>query len=353
MEESEKNLENNAGIAENGNTDNNANVSADNSANSSANVSAEKNADKKPAKKKIVLNVIKQYAIITLGCIIYSLGISMFITPADLSAGGMTGISIIFSHFIPLDQGILLIILNVPMLILGLIFFGWRFLVSTGYATVSSSLMMSLWKYVFGEKVLNILPITKNVTPASAILINAVVGGILFGIGMGLIFRMGASTAGTDIIVKLLRKKFRHLKTGMIALLTDMVIVVSSLFVNGYDIEKLFYTALSTVVFTLMFDWVLYGGNSAKTVFIITEKDKYQTITERILKEVDTGATMLDAKGAYTKQDKIMLMCVVKPFLFPKLRDVVREEDKKAFMIVSSAKEIYGEGYQSPDAEEM
>ena len=132
-----------------------------------------------------------------------------------------------------------------------------------------------------------------------------------------------------------------------------MVIVACSLFVNGYDLEKLFYTALSTVVFTLVFDWVLYGGNTAKTVFIITVKDKYERLLERILKDVDTGATIIDAKGAYTKEDKVMLMCVVKPFLYPRLRDVVREEDKKAFMIVSSAKEIYGEGYKNQDDAEL
>ena len=305
-------------------------------------------------KKKTVLKILKQYAVITLGCIIYSLGIAMFITPADLSAGGMTGISIIFSTFIPIPQGIILVMLNIPMLILGLIFFGWKFLVSTGYATVSSSLLMALWEYVFGEKVLNILPITQKCSsPASAILIGAVVGGVLFGAGMGLIFRMGASTAGTDIIVKLLRKKFRHLKTGIISFVTDMIIVTSSLFVNGYDIEKLFYTSVSTVVFTLVFDWVLYGGNSAKTVFIITAKENCENVIKRILKEIDTGATIVDAKGAYTQAEKVMIMCVVKPFLYPRLRDVVHEEDKKAFMIVSSAKEIYGEGYQNPEDAEL
>lgn len=299
------------------------------------------------SKKKIALGVLRQYAIILLGCIIYSLGISMFVTPAKLSAGGMTGISIILSTFIPIDQGILLIILNVPMLILGLIFFGWKFLVSTGFATVVSSLLMTLWTYLFNT-VAPILPLANG-----DLIVNAVTGGALFGVGMALIFRMGASTAGTDVIVKILRKKFRHIKTGMISLVTDMTIVTCSLFVNGYDVEKLFYTALSTVVFTLMFDWVLYGGNSAKTVFIITVKDKYEQILERILKEVDTGATMLDAKGAYTKEDKVMLVCVVKPFLYPRLRDVVREEDKKAFMIVSSAKEIYGEGYKNQDEAEL
>lgn len=296
-------------------------------------------------KKTIALGVIKQYAIITLGCIIYSLGISLFITPANLSAGGMTGISIIFSTFIPLHQGIILVILNVPMLILGLIFFGWKFLVSTGYATVGSSLLMTLWSYLIGDKVYALAH--------NNVLVGAVAGGVLFGVGMALIFRMGASTAGTDVIVKLLRKRFRHIKTGMISLITDMIIVCCSLFVNGYNLEKLFYTALSTVVFTLVFDWVLYGGNSAKTVFIITAKENYKKICDRILKEVDTGATVVDAKGAYTDSERVMIMCVVKPFLYPMLRDVVHQEDKKAFMIISSAKEIYGEGYQNPEDAEL
>ena len=308
-------------------------------------IETEATAAAKTSKKKLALSVLRQYAIITLGCIIYSLGISLFITPANLSAGGMTGISIIFSTFIPIPQGIILVILNIPMLILGLIFFGWKFLVSTGYATVGSSLLMTLWEYLIGDKVYRLAN--------NNILVGAVAGGVLFGVGMALIFRMGASTAGTDVIVKLLRKRFRHIKTGMISLVTDMIIVCCSLFVNGYNLEKLFYTALSTVVFTLVFDWVLYGGNSAKTVFIITAKENYKKICDRILKEVDTGATVVDAKGAYTQEDKVMIMCVVKPFLYPRLRDVVHEEDKKAFMIVSSAKEIYGEGYQNPDAEEL
>lgn len=302
---------------------------------------------------KGVLQTVKQYLLITLGCLIYSLGISLFVKPAHLSSGGMTGISIIVNHFIPqLPQGIWYLILNVPMLILGLVYFGWKFLVSTGYATVVSALMMFGLDIGFGEKGANVLPLTGNTDPASAIIIGAVIGGVLFGVGMGVIFRMGASTAGTDIIVKILRKKFRHIPTGMISLGTDMAIVSCSLLIKP-DLQTLFYTALSTVVFTLTFDWVLYGGNTAKTVFIITDKDKTETLCRRILEEVDTGATVLDAQGAYTKENKIMLMCVVKPFMYPRLRDVVKEEDQNAFMIVSSAKEIYGKGYKDQNEEEL
>lgn len=300
----------------------------------------------KPSKKKIVLGVIVKYLIITLGCLLYAIGISFFVEPANLSSGGMTGISLIINALSGFPTGYLYIILNIPMVVLGLIFFGWKFLVSTGYATLVSGLFMRLVKHVCVEGWLNGKPITENV------LVNAVVGAVLFGVGMGLIFRMGATTAGTDVIVKILRKRFRHIKTGMISLVTDMTIVGCSFFVN-YDVDKLFYTALHVVVFTLVFDWVLYGGNSAKTVFIITARDKCESVINRILKDIDTGATIVDAKGAYTKEDKVMIMCVVKPFLYPRLRDVVHEEDKKAFMIVTSAKEIYGEGYQNPEDAEL
>jgi len=312
-------------------------------------------------KKGVRATVIK-YLIITLGCVLYSLGIALFISPANLSSGGMTGISIILHALVPkVDQGAWLIILNVPMIALGWKFFGWRFVVSTGYATILSATFMWILNTVFGESCLNILPFLpltidlgeKTITNVSAMLISATVGGTLFGVGMGLIFRMGASTAGTDIIVKILRNKFRHVKTGTISMTSDVIIVLCSLFVTNYDMEKLFYTILSVAVFTLVFDLILYGGNSAKTVFIISDSAKGEKISARILKELDTGATLIDATGAYTRKDKIMLMCVVKPYLYPRLRDVVKEEDKNAFMIVSSAKEIYGQGYKNQDDAEI
>jgi uncharacterized membrane-anchored protein YitT (DUF2179 family) len=269
-----------------------------------------------------------------------------------LSSGGATGIAIILRHVLVyfgvdfIDTGLILIIINIPLLIIGLIYFGKQFLLSTVYTTVLSSLLMTLWKYVFAAY----LPITQNM------LISAVFGGAIFALGAGLIFRMGGSTGGTDIPVKILRKKFRHIKTGMISMTSDIIVVASSYFVfnalgEGNGLDVLFYTIVSVVVFTLVFDWVLYGGNSAKMVYVITNCEKFEIIKTRILSEVDTGATLVDAEGGYTGEKRKILMCVVKPFLYPKLRDVVYEEDKKAFLIVSSAKEIYGEGYQNPNDE--
>jgi uncharacterized membrane-anchored protein YitT (DUF2179 family) len=305
-------------------------------------------------KKDIVKDTVKRYAVITLGCILYSLGVSLFLDAGGLSSGGATGIAIIihtvlvYNNINFIDTGIILIILNIPLLIIGTIYFGRKFLFSTVYTTILSSLLMVLWKQVFA----NYLPFTDNK------LINAVFGGAIFGLGAGLIFRMGGSTGGTDIPVKILRNKFRHIKTGMISMTSDIIIVAASYIVfsclgNPEGLEVLFYTIVSVAVFTPVFDWVLYGGNSAKLVYVICDCDKEPVIRQRVLKDVDTGATIMNAEGAYTGKAKKVILVAVKPFLFPKLRDVVYQEDKEAFIIVSSAKDIYGKGYQNPDDAEI
>lgn len=307
----------------------------------------EKGAIAPPDKKKIALAVTKKYLVITLGCLLYSLGISLFIEPANLTAGGMTGISLIINELTGFNTGYLLIILNIPMIILGFIYFGWKFIVSTGYATIVSGLLMRLWEHVFGKGVLNVLPFTESV------IVNAVIGAVLFAIGMGLIFRMGSSTAGTDVIVKILHKKFRHIKTSSFSMLTDTIVVGCSFFTTNYDLDKLFYSILVVVVFTVVFKRVLYGGDAAQMVFIITSKEKAESISRRILKEVDSGVTFINGEGAYTGDEKKILFCVVKPYNYPHLRDVVAQEDKNAFTVVASANEIYGVGYKDQDQEEL
>lgn len=304
-----------------------------------------------PDKKKIALAELKKYAFITLGCLLYSLSITLFIEQANLTAGGMTGISLIINSLTGFDTGYLVIILNVPMFILGFIFLGWKFIVSTGYATVVSGLLMSLWKFVFGEKALNVLKYLS--APYTEPIVNAVFGAILFGISMGIIFRMGASTAGTDVIIKILHKKFRHIKTSSFSMMTDLIVVGSSFFTTNYDWNKLFYSVLVIIVFTFVFKQVLYGGDAAQMVFVISSKEKAEAICRRILTEVDSGVTYLHGEGAYTGEEKKVLFCVVKPYNYPHLRDIVAQEDKNAFTVVTSANEIYGAGYKSQDQEDV
>lgn len=306
----------------------------------------------KSRKKNILKNYAKRYALITLGCILYPIGVIMFLQEGGLATGGATGIALIINQATGLSTGLLSFLINAPLLLWGWKVFGREFFISTLYVIGLSAVLMWLTDYIFLEWLpeaygLELLPFTRNR------LINAVTGGAVFGFGMGLIFRCGSSSGGTDIPVKVLRKKFRHIKTGVITMVTDIIIVSCSVFAYEDKLEVLFYTVLSVVVFTLVFDLVLYGGNSAKMVFIISENEPAQRICARVLGELDAGATFVDAQGAYTGQSKRILLCVVKPVIYPGLRDIVREEDKHAFMIVSSAKEIYGEGYLPQDSEEL
>lgn len=284
-----------------------------------------------------------RYSLITLGCIVYALGVALFLDPYNLAAGGVTGIAIMITYASGWNVGWIIVVINLPLFVLGAIFFGKKFTLSTLFSTLLSSLLIEFWAYILKDHI----PATDN------ILIATILGGALFGLGLGLIFRMGSTTGGTDIIVKILRKKFRFMRTGVISMIIDCIIVCASAFVYK-DFELTFYTIVSIVIFTLCFDCVLYGGNSAKMVYIIAADDeKGGEICRRALSELDVGATYVDGEGAYTGKKRKVLMCAVKNYMYPKLRDIVRETDKDAFMIVSSANEIYGEGYKRHDDEDL
>lgn len=301
--------------------------------------------------KTAVIKFLKKYSVITLGCMIFSLGVALFLDPNNVASGGVTGIAIMLNYLIGndtwLNTGTFIIIINIPLFILGAIYFGKRFILSTIYSTVVSSLFIEFWGFAF-DTFIPIIPVIKTNT----VLIPAVLGGAIFGAGLGLIFRMGSTTGGTDIIVKILRKKFRYIRTGHISMTIDILIVVCSYFVYN-DFELICYTIVSLVVMATTFDGILYGGSSAKLVYIITTEDKAALMCEKILKELDVGATLVDGEGAYTGKDKRIILCAIKNFLYPKLRDVVRDADPSAFTIVTSAKEIYGEGYKNPHDDEL
>lgn len=298
--------------------------------------------------KTAVWKFLCTYGVMTLGCIVYSLGVALFLDAGNLASGGVTGIAIIVNYVIikatgyNLGTGLLIILINIPLFILGAIFFGRKFIISTVYSTVLSSVLIWVWEFAFAKY----LPLTEN------LLLAGFIGGAMMGLGLGLIFRTGSSTGGTDIVVKILRKKFRYIRTGMISLIIDISIVGISTLVFK-DFELACYTAISIVIFTSLFDWVLYGGNSAKLIYIISSADKSKEVCDRILKELDIGATYVGGEGAYTGEEKRIIMCAIKNFLYPRLRDIVKSTDPRAFVIVSSAKEIYGEGYKNHFDDEL
>ncbi|MBE5868571.1 MAG: YitT family protein [Lachnospiraceae bacterium] len=262
--------------------------------------------------------------------IFYSVAISLFLDPNDLAPGGVTGISVIINRISGIETGTLILLLNIPILLLGLWKFGKRFIASTGCCILLTSFFTNLLAYAE--------PLTKE--PLLAVL----AGGGLMGIALGLVFRVGSTTGGTDIIVKILRIKLPHLRTGAIFMLIDLAVVACSAFVFQ-DIDKALYAGIAVFFASFCMDLVLYGQDGAKLLYIIS--DAPQQIAQRILQELDIGVTYIQGSGAYSGRGKKVLMCVMRKQLYPRVREVVKEEDPQAFMIVTSATEIYGQGYKN------
>lgn len=286
--------------------------------------------------KKTLKRRVWDYMVITLASFIYAIAVSFFLDPNSLAPGGVTGIAIILNRISGLETGTWMLIINIPILALGTWKFGWRFILSTMYCTALTSLFTN-WMTPYG-------PLT--VDP----LLAALVGGALIAVALGLVFKAGATSGGTDIIIKLLRLRFPHLKTGYLFLITDALIVTGSAFVFK-NIDVALYAGLVVLVNSLLLDMVLYGRDGAKMFFIIS--DCPERIAGRILEELDIGATYISGSGAYSGKEKKVIMCVVKKQLSPKAEEVVRQEDPQAFLIITSATEIFGEGYKSIYSEKI
>ena len=286
--------------------------------------------------KKSLKTHVKDYIIITIASVFYGLAISQFLDPNDIAPGGVSGLSMIINRIIDIEVGTIILMINIPILLLGLYKFGFKFIISTIYATVMGSIFTNiLAKYP---------PVTTDP------LLATIAGSAIASIAIGFIFKAGATTGGTDIIVKVLRLKFPHLKTGRLFLICDMVVVLLSAFVFE-NTDSALYAAIGVFLMSIVFDIILYGADGAKLIYIIS--NEWQNIATRLLMELDVGVTYLEGEGAYSNEKKRVIMCVVRKQIAPHVEEIVKEEDGNAFMIVSSATEIYGEGYKNIYSEKI
>ena len=293
----------------------------------------------KDIRRKRFLNlftVCKKYILITLASFVNAAGISLFFDANEMAPGGVTGISIILNRLLPVETGTLILLFNIPILLFAIWKFGIRFTVSTIYAI--------LWISFFTNLLSSFGAATED------ILLAALAGSVLMGGSLGAILRLGGTTGGMDIIVKWLRIKLPHLKMGVIYSFTDAIIVSGSAFVFK-NIDSALYAAIAVIVTAFVMDFVLYGADGAKLIYIIS--DVPERIVERLLKELDVGATYIQGSGAYSGKDKKVLMCVVKKPVSPRVEEIVREEDADSFMVITSATEVFGEGHKSYFSERM
>ncbi len=273
--------------------------------------------------------LFKNALLIIIGSAMYALSVSLFLTPNKIAPGGVSGIAIMLGHLTGIGVGAFIFILNIPLLIIGLIKLGKSFFWGTMITIFLTSVLTDLFA--------KLPPLTKNV------MLSALGGGVSLAIAIGLIFKAGYTSGGTDIIVRLIKLRHKHLKTGIIFIAVDGVISIASGIVFRNPDYSL-YALLALVVSSIVLDIVLYGSDEARLVYIITKKEK--EISDYILKKLDIGCTLLDCQGAYSGEKRHTVMCAIKKRDLPQLQEYILQTDRDSFMIVTSANEIYGEGYK-------
>lgn len=279
----------------------------------------------------IMWNYIRTFLFITLGSLLYSIALNFFFVTNKLAQGGVTGISLLLHYLFNTPIGIVIILINIPIFILGYIKLGKGFLLYSAYGMLSVSILIdvtSAWK----------------IAPLNNVILAPLYGGVIGGIGVGLILRVGGTTGGVDIIARVLQTKFRSLEMGKLIAIIDFTIIGLSSFVVG--LEKAMLTSVAVYVSSRVVDLILSGVQQSRSVMIVSQKS--EEINIEIQKSLIRGVTMLHSRGGYTKKEGDVLMVVVQTFELEKLRKIVKNVDARAFILVFELKEVIGEGFSYP-----
>ena len=265
---------------------------------------------------------------IVIGCVIGAAAYPTFLDPGKIAPGGLTGVAMIMKHLWGWDIGITSLLLNIPLFVIGYKAMGRVFAFRSLVATILFSLMIDF------------LPLQE--IPVEPIL-GTLYGGILLGIGLGFILRGGATTGGTDMCARMVHKYLPFMSVGMFLFLIDCVVVIAAWIFIGSS--EALYALICIFVSGKAVDMVMLGLSSNKACFVIS--DQWERVSQRLLTEMERGVTQLTAKGAYTGKDRPVVLCVLPPQEVARLKEIVRQEDEKAFMFITEAHEALGEGFSS------
>ncbi len=267
--------------------------------------------------------------ILVCGSVLFGLALGMILSPNRLAAGGIAGISVILDSVFPLGVGTFTFVLNIPLLFCAYRVFGRRFVLSTAAAIAVCALSADCF--------------ARLDTPITDPLLAAVFGGALMGLGCGAVFLSGATTGGTDIVTKLILRKKPHFSTGKVFLAIDGSVCIAGGIVFK-SLSNALYAFIGLFVFSKMLDAVLYGGNSAKLVLIVTQKA--DALLPQLLSSANVGCTVISARAGYTGSQASTLMCAIKKHRLHAVRTLAVRTDSEAFILVLDTNEIYGNGFQ-------
>ena len=270
------------------------------------------------------------YAQILLGALLGGAAYPMFLTPNRIAPGGITGIAMILNHLLQWPVGTVSLILNVPLFIISYRAMGRIFAFRSLVATILFSLFID---------VLPLQPLTYDP------LLGTLYGGVLLGAGLGLIMRGGATTGGSDMIARMVHKRFQFISTGSFLFAIDCAVVIAAGFLIGTT--EALYALINIFLTAKVMDVVIIGFSSNKACFVISSR--WQEISQRILQDMDRGVTQLTARGGYTGEERPTLLCVISRSEIMAFKRILREEDENAFVIIVEAHEAIGDGFSIMD----
>ena len=281
---------------------------------------------------------IRCYSLVALGSVIFALAFDWFFAPNQVAMGGVTGLAqVINAVFPPLSVGVLSFLLNVPLFLAG-----WKFI---GFHLLASS----LFSMAVSSAAIDLIAVAYSFPPMDPML-ACLCGGALMGVGLGIVFSQGATTGGTDVVARLMKLKLPWLPMGKLMLVPDFIVLALAAAVFG-RVEAALYGAVGIFVATRVMDTVLYGLDTSKVAYIIS--DRWEELSHRLLEELDMGVTLLRGQGAYTGREKQILMVAFKQKAIVQVKRTVHEVDSGAFLIVCDAHDVLGEGFGDYQKEEI
>jgi len=287
---------------------------------------------------KKLIEELREYAFLTLGVCIFVFAWGCFMIPNEMASGGLTGLCAIIQLASGLPVWVSYVVLNVILLIIGFLILGNAFGFRTIYCISLSTLLFALVKNI---DVIHSLPGHFLYVPERFLL--PVIAGLFEAVGVGMIFHHGGSTGGSDIIA-LIINKYWPISPGKVFLATDIVIIATMLLVPGKTFADLIYGYLMMITFSLTIDGILIGRKSSVQLLVFSEK--YAMIADHIIYNMDRGVTVLHAMGWYTKQDKNVLLILVRRHQMQNLTKAIKEIDPRAFVSVTQARGVFGEGFE-------
>lgn len=283
-------------------------------------------------KKKHWSTILIEYILITVGCALMAMSIDLFLAPHTIAPGGVTGLAIVIKKITGISVSVTNLVINVPLFIAGVIVLGKAFGAKTGYATLALSFFIEV-----------ISKISHGYIPTNDMLLSTIYGGLITGVGIGLVFKSGGTTGGTDLAGAMLNKYFPNISIPKLMMCIDLCIVTLAGFVNK-NLETSLYSIIALYILVKMADFIIEGMGYSKAFFVISLKP--DEISDEIMQNLGRGVTSLHGRGMYTKEDKDVLLVVVDRTQEVKLKDIVKGVDENAFIMVANVHEVLGEGFK-------